>query len=801
MLPAAPGGVSCEVTCPAESLVTARVELPPVPETCLCGLPWGSTGAVAPQARVVDTPRNTSGTRIPETHVESLATSAFNMSQRLRGLTLSGPALLTSWNSKVVPRFAHRIPIRELHPFLVAANARHEHTIAFFYREHCTHSLMRAPLFAAVQPFVANVNYLWVDVGAPSNILDWRRYELTHTPTIIVFRNSSVMHTFPDPTTTEFGSLLFFIMKLTGVSDAMDGHMDPSFSCPIPDHTHPIWKPLHRSVQEFQDAMGLRDTQAEELMLGDLQTFIDLGLQLATRDSRLDLVLRYLAILDQVRVWEDEHSFDDAALYVSRYCSGGTSAMLAALAVVLAMLVTRYTADPVEEHHRRQRRRARRAMMARLGRIPPLLLQNPGLAPAGPVAVIALVVVAASFVAPTTASSPSIGNNNNSKDGTKNKKELSWIPTSDTCRPTYFVMGARKGGSTSLYHYLNAHPNIKPYSMSRRKTAPSYGEVHFLHKAHYSLQQYNNKFPHLKPGEITGESSVSTLVSYAAPNHTMHFCGPKVKFLAILREPVARMHSQYLMRIRLGSRLKPTVPFRTWAIKELQRFEQRVIASPNWIDGFEVKAPLFGPSGNGLYEGLYSVHLRHWFKRYPRDQFLLFIYDHFFKHPSGHLKEAYRFLGMDDSVVRCRKVVQRRFNTASDNVRVNFTESHIHQVDAHTDAHLKKFFEPYNRDLEALLNITLPSSWFALDETALHPDGLQPFDPNKQDDDDDYEDDDDDSLKQIQAPTSDDDDDDNNVGGGDDDYDDDAADDDDASSRGLVRGPGDVDDDDDDGGA
>lgn len=49
-----------------------------------------------------------------------------------------------------------------------------------------------------------------------------------------------------------------------------------------------------------------------------------------------------------------------------------------------------------------------------------------------------------------------------------------WAPQSQTCRATFFVIGARKGGTTSLYYYLTAHPNILPYAIKRMNFVLSY---------------------------------------------------------------------------------------------------------------------------------------------------------------------------------------------------------------------------------------------------------------------------------------------------------------------------------------
>lgn len=46
-------------------------------------------------------------------------------------------------------------------------------------------------------------------------------------------------------------------------------------------------------------------------------------------------------------------------------------------------------------------------------------------------------------------------------------------PWSPHCQPTVFILGARKGGTTSLYNYLAAHPKFKPVVVGalRRQSA------------------------------------------------------------------------------------------------------------------------------------------------------------------------------------------------------------------------------------------------------------------------------------------------------------------------------------------
>lgn len=108
----------------------------------------------------------------------------------------------------------------------------------------------------------------------------------------------------------------------------------------------------------------------------------------------------------------------------------------------------------------------------------------------------------------------------------------------DRCKPSVFIIGARKGGTTSLYHYLSAHPSFKP---ARSK------EIHFL-SSRFSkgTNWYARHFPVSEDcqasGFVTGEASVSYLSSCEAPQRLSAFCdalGIKPKIVVLLRNPVS----------------------------------------------------------------------------------------------------------------------------------------------------------------------------------------------------------------------------------------------------------------------
>ena len=119
----------------------------------------------------------------------------------------------------------------------------------------------------------------------------------------------------------------------------------------------------------------------------------------------------------------------------------------------------------------------------------------------------------------------------------------------------FFIVGAPKAGTTSLYHYLNEHPKI---SMSSVKE-PNYfsNEELETQKLYYksnkinSLDSYHNLFPTRDANLIYGEASVSYLF-YKNVAEKIKTYNKNAKIIILLRNPIERAFSHYLMDVRLG---------------------------------------------------------------------------------------------------------------------------------------------------------------------------------------------------------------------------------------------------------
>ncbi len=106
--------------------------------------------------------------------------------------------------------------------------------------------------------------------------------------------------------------------------------------------------------------------------------------------------------------------------------------------------------------------------------------------------------------------------------------------------PTFIIIGAMKGGTTSLYFYLKSHPEIL---MSRAKELN-----YFSHPKHLNqgIEWYKNQFK--GEAKIYGEASPSYTFfpDNAQVPKLIHETLPNVKLIYLVRDPIQRAISHYL---------------------------------------------------------------------------------------------------------------------------------------------------------------------------------------------------------------------------------------------------------------
>lgn len=170
--------------------------------------------------------------------------------------------------------------------------------------------------------------------------------------------------------------------------------------------------------------------------------------------------------------------------------------------------------------------------------------------------------------------------------------------------PNFFLLGAAKCGTTSVYQMLKKHPEIY---MSKDK------ETHFFHNdrkyglgVSYYLDTY---FSGSESYPARGEASPEYLATPAdvAPRIRDTCATETLKFVIILRDPVQRAYSHYRHQIR------HCVEKRSFA-EALRLEEQRLIKNPKRNVGY-------------YSDGLYGKQMSHWLEYFAPEKFLVIRYE------------------------------------------------------------------------------------------------------------------------------------------------------------------------------
>ncbi len=202
--------------------------------------------------------------------------------------------------------------------------------------------------------------------------------------------------------------------------------------------------------------------------------------------------------------------------------------------------------------------------------------------------------------------------------------------------PSFLILGAQRSGTTSLYGYLGAHPEVLP---AMRK------EVHYFDFQHGKGRNwYLAHFPTSHPLRRRG---VSTLTGEATPYYLVHPLAPArvqafdaaMKLIAILRDPVERAWSHYRHEVSQGVE---HLSFEAALDDESQRLrgaEQQLRTAPHYYSHAHHHFSY-------VDRGLYAKHLQAWLDRFPRRQLLILHSEDLFRDADRVANQVFSFLGL-----------------------------------------------------------------------------------------------------------------------------------------------------------
>ena len=218
--------------------------------------------------------------------------------------------------------------------------------------------------------------------------------------------------------------------------------------------------------------------------------------------------------------------------------------------------------------------------------------------------------------------------------------------------PGLIIIGGMKCGTSSLFNYLNQHPQL---------FGSKYKEVgYFCRDEFYSQGEkwYRTHFPRVEDmpdGSLAFDATPDYLLYPEAPARIAELL-PDVKLIALLRNPTERAISHYFHNIKKGREKEE--------ILDAMKFEQAVYKR----------------------RSMYKEQIERYYKLFGADNIKIIQSEEFFEDPARTLRNIFLFLGVDQDV-EISDLSPRQVGFNREAVR-----GEVHE-------YLNDYFEPFNREL------------------------------------------------------------------------------------------------------
>ena len=206
--------------------------------------------------------------------------------------------------------------------------------------------------------------------------------------------------------------------------------------------------------------------------------------------------------------------------------------------------------------------------------------------------------------------------------------------------PNFFIVGAQKAGTTSLYHYLNQHPQVymspitEPFFFDHE--LDSKGEVvrrefrgHRQPPRFTNIEEYSTLFEGARGEKAIGEATPLYIYAPGTAERIESYV-PGAKSIALLRNPADRAYSAFLYAVRMG-------------VEPRKRFAQALREEPlrmrsGWHYVFHYRS-----------RGLYYQQLKRYYEVLGRERLGVWLYEDMREDPASVAQSVFRFLEVDDT--------------------------------------------------------------------------------------------------------------------------------------------------------
>lgn len=203
----------------------------------------------------------------------------------------------------------------------------------------------------------------------------------------------------------------------------------------------------------------------------------------------------------------------------------------------------------------------------------------------------------------------------------------------------FFVIGAARCGTTSLYHYLKQHPDI---FLPDIKELNHFSQVESIDKEDYKLpkkgilyhtkilkdfKRYWEVFREAQPHQLKGDISPSYLWKPETAQRIFEY-NSDAKIIVSLRNPIHRAFSHYLMNVGSG-------------------YEN----NPDFVSALNAeKIQVWGGGNLYLEWSSYYKGLKAFIEQFGREKILIVVFEDWIQEKEVMLNRLFKFLGVSSDV-------------------------------------------------------------------------------------------------------------------------------------------------------
>ena len=209
--------------------------------------------------------------------------------------------------------------------------------------------------------------------------------------------------------------------------------------------------------------------------------------------------------------------------------------------------------------------------------------------------------------------------------------------------PELLIVGAKRGGTTSLWHYLSEHPGM----LAQFPTPKAKGTYFLSEEWHRGERWWRSHFADVRTRSrvgaalgyrpVAGESSPYDLYHPLAPDRAAR-AAPDALVVAVLRNPVDRAYSHWKERRRHTETLGFAEAIEAEPVRTAGE-EARLLADPTYAS-FPHRHQSY------LDQGRYAPPLQRWFDRFGRDRMLIVTAETFYADPQSTVDRVTDRLGL-----------------------------------------------------------------------------------------------------------------------------------------------------------